>query len=160
MEPRFVVDRNVAKLARWLRMIGYDALLFEGEDDGQMVKLALAQGRVLLTKDTQIMLRRVLAEGRVKAVLIEVDEPREQLRQVVEALGLDYRFNPFSRCLECNALLQPRDREEVRPLVPPYVYRTQSRYVQCPTCQRVYWQGTHWQAMRRRLAELSQGVIP
>ncbi|HEX76973.1 MAG TPA: hypothetical protein G4O03_00970 [Dehalococcoidia bacterium] len=158
MEPKFLVDHNVAKLARWLRMIGYDALLFQGEDDGQMVRLALAQGRVLLTKDTQIMLRRVVAEGRVKAVLIEVDEPREQLRQVVEALGLDYGFNPFSRCLECNALLQPRDQEAVRHLVPPYVYRTRNRYVQCPTCQRVYWQGTHWQAMRRRLAELSQGA--
>lgn len=155
-----MVDRNVGKLARWLRMMGYDALLFEGEDDGQMVRRALAEGRVLLTKDTQIMLRRVVASGRLKLVLIHSDEPAEQLRQVMETLGLDYHFNPFSRCLECNASLQPRLPEEVSHLVPPYVYRTQRRYVQCPDCERVYWRGTHWQAMRHHLAELSRGGQP
>ena len=158
MEPKFIVDRNVGKLARWLRMMGYDAFFFEGEDDGQMVKLALAQDRVILTKDSQILLRRVVASGRAKVVFIEMDEPREQLRQVVDALGLDYQFNPLSRCLECNTRLQPQEKEEVRHLLPPYVYRTQSRFVQCPNCGRLYWQGTHWQAMTRRLTEFSQGV--
>lgn len=152
-----MVDRNVGKLARWLRMLGYDALLSGGEDDGQMVKAALFESRVLLTKDTQIMLRRVVTSGRLRVIFIVSDEPAEQLRQVMEALGLSYHFNPFTRCLECNTLLQPRQPEEVSHLVPAYVYRTQSRYVQCPTCHRVYWQGTHWQAMQRQLAELSQG---
>jgi uncharacterized protein with PIN domain len=151
VEIKFIVDNNVGKLAKWLRVMGYDALLFSGEDDGRMVKVALAQNRVILTKDTQIMKRRLVTSGRLKAILIEDDDPKAQLRQVVEALNLDYQFKPFSICLECNQKLVRRDREEVRDLVPPHVFETQNFYMECPSCQRIYWRGTHWQAMRREL---------
>ncbi|MCJ7828699.1 MAG: Mut7-C RNAse domain-containing protein, partial [Dehalococcoidia bacterium] len=69
MEIKFIVDNNVGKLAKWLRIMGYDALLLSGEDDGRMVKVALAQNRVILTKDTQIMRRRLVTSGRLKAIL-------------------------------------------------------------------------------------------
>ncbi len=151
-DVKFIADNNAGKLARLLRMIGYDTLLFKGADDGQMVNMALAQGRAVLTRDREIPKRRVVTAGRLKVLLIMDDDPRKQLLQVAETLGLDYQYHPFSLCLECNEPLVPRSQEEVKDLVPPYVFKTQSQYVQCPKCQRVYWRGTHWEAMTRKLA--------
>jgi uncharacterized protein with PIN domain len=151
VEIKFIVDNNVGKLAKWLRIMGYDALLFNEEDDGKMVKVALAQNRVILTKDTQIMRRRLVTSGRLKAILIKDDEPKAQLRQIAETLGLDYQFRPFSICLECNQSLVERNKNEVRDLVPSHVFKTQNLYMECPSCHRIYWRGTHWQAMSREL---------
>jgi len=69
VEVRFIVDNNVGKLAKWLRIMGYDALLFKDKDDGDMINIALSESRVVLTKDTQVMKRRVVASGKLKAVL-------------------------------------------------------------------------------------------
>ncbi len=131
--------------------MGYDTLFFEGGDDSLMVKAALAQGRVILTKDTEIMRRRVVTSGRLKVVLIEGDDPELWLKQVTENLKLNCQFRPFTLCLECNQTLIERSREEVKDLVPPYVFKTQDQYMQCPNCQRVYWKGTHWVQMTRKL---------
>jgi len=156
VEIKFVVDNNVGKLAKWLRIMGYDALLFREKDDGEMIKIALSDNRVVLTKDTQIMQRRLITSGRLKAILIEDDDSKAQLRQVAEALKLDYQLRPFSVCLECNENLVERDKDEVRDLVPPYVFKTQSQYMECPSCHRIYWQGTHWQAMSRELERMGR----
>jgi len=157
VEIKFIVDNNVGKLAKWLRIMGYDALLFKEEDDGKMVKVALAQNRVILTKDTQIMRRRLVTSGRIRAILVEDSDAKAQLQQVVEALNLDYQFRPFSICLECNQNLVERGKDEVRDLVPPYVFNAQSQYMECPSCHRIYWRGTHWQAMSRELEKLAAG---
>jgi len=156
VEVKFIVDNNVGKLAKWLRIMGYDALLFTAKDDGEMIKIALSQDRVVLTKDTQVMKQWLVTTGRLKAILIEDDNPKVQLRQVVDVLNLDCQFRPFSLCLECNEKLVERGRDEVRDLVPPYVFKTQSQYMQCPLCHRVYWRGTHWQAMSKEL----EGFMP
>ncbi len=148
---KFIVDNNAGKLAKWLRLIGYDTLFFDGSDDSQMVATALAEGRVILTRDTQIMRRRMVTNGRLKAILIKSDEPEQQMRQVVETLNLDCQFRPFAICLECNQLLEERSKQQVQDLVPPYVFQTQSQYVECPACHRIYWRGTHWQAMTKKL---------
>ncbi|MFC1941284.1 Mut7-C RNAse domain-containing protein [Chloroflexota bacterium] len=148
---KFIVDHNVGKLAKWLRMMGYDTLFFEGSDDSQMVRVALDEGRVILTRDTQIMKRGLVTSGRLKAVLIKSDEPEQQIRQVIETLNLDSQFKPFTVCLECNQPLVERSKEQVQDRVAPYVFRTQNQYMECPACHRIYWRGTHWQAMLKRL---------
>ena len=151
MEIKFFADNNVGKLAKWLRMMGYDTLFFNGSDDSHMVAIALAEGRVILTRDTQIMRRRVVTSGQLKAILIQGDKPEQQMRQVIDSLNLDCQFRPFTICLECNQPLLPRSKEQVKDLVPPYVFQTQVKYVECPTCHRIYWRGTHWQAMTEKL---------
>ena len=148
---KFMVDNNVGKLAKWLRIMGYDTLFFNGRNDANMIATALAQGRVILTKDTQIMKRRVVTKGWLKAIFINSDEPELQMRQVIDTLNLDCQLRPFTICLECNQPLVERSKEEVRDLVPPYVFQTQSQYMECPACHRIYWRGTHWQAMTKRL---------
>ena len=159
MEIRFAADCNVGKLARWLRMMGYDTLFFRDIDDGQLVDIAMKEGRVVLSRDTGLMRRKVVASGQVKMLLLRDDNPKEQLRHVMTALDLGSPFRLFSRCLECNHALEPRAKEELRGIVPPYVFLTQSDYMQCPSCRRIYWRGTHWQRMRRELERLTGGVF-
>jgi len=156
MEIRFIVDNNVGKLAWWLRLMGYDTLLFKQKNDGQMIKRALDEDRVILTKDAQFMRRRLVTKGTLRTVHIEQDDPGLQLREVVRALGLDYCFKPFSLCLECNRALIARGKDEVRGMVPARVFETQTQYTQCPACHRIYWPGTHWQAMGKKLQDLQR----
>lgn len=154
---KFIADNNVGKLAKWLRIIGYDTLFFDEKDDGKLIKIAIKEDRTILTRDTQIMERRLVASGKLKAILIKQDDPKAQLQEVVAKLNLDYHRNPFSLCLECNQPLMPKSREEVQKLVFPYVFKTQDRYMECPVCHRIYWQGTHWQRMSKELNELARG---
>ena len=156
-ELKFIVDNNVGKLAKWLRIMGYDTLFFNGRDDSRMIATALAEGRVILTRDTQIMRRRVVTSGQLKAILIKGDEPEQQMHQVIDTLNLDCYFRSFALCLECNESLLERSKQQVKDLVPPYVFQTQSQYMECPACHRIYWRGTHWQAMTRKLEKFTTG---
>jgi len=155
--PKFIVDCNVGKLTKWLRLMGYDTVFFNGTDDSHLVATALAEGRVILSRDTQIMKRRLITTGKLKAILIQDDKPELQMRQVIDALSLDPKSRPFTLCLECNKALAERNKDELKELVPPYVYKTQSQFMQCPACHRIYWRGTHWQAMSQRLEKF---IIP
>lgn len=143
----------MGKLAKWLRMMGYDTLFFNGPDDSNMIATALTERRVILTRDAEIMKRRVVTSGKLKAIHIKSERPEQQIRQVVKTLNLDHDFIPFTLCLECNQPLVMRTKEEVRDRVPPYVFQTQREYVECPACHRIYWKGTHWQAMVKTIKE-------
>jgi uncharacterized protein with PIN domain len=136
-------------------MMGFDSLFFSGENDSDMVRRALAEGRVILTRDTEIMERRVVRNGRLKAILINSEVPETQMRQVLSVLDLKPHFRPFTLCLECNEPLTGKTREEVENRVPPYVFRTQTQYMECPACRRIYWRGTHWEAMIKKLEVLA-----
>ncbi len=157
-EIKFIVDHNVGKLVKWLRLLGYDTVFFAGADDADMVARALKEKRVMLTRDTGIMERWVVTSGKLKAILIKSEVPEEQIQQVVQTLRLD--FKPFTRCLECNQTLTPTGQEAVKGRVPPYVFKTQEQYMECPNCHRIYWRGTHWQAMVKKLARLTQAQLP
>jgi uncharacterized protein with PIN domain len=152
---RFIIDHNAGKLARWLRMLGFDSLFFTGEDDTDMVRQALAEGRIILTRDTGVMKRRVITRGRLKAILIKSEELENQIQQVMAELDIKNNSHPFTLCLECNRPLIPKTPAEVKDRVPPYVFKTQKQYVECPACRRIYWRGTHWAAMLHKLEKLA-----
>jgi len=154
---KFIVDNNVGKLVKWLRIMGYDTLFFSGSDDSGMIAIALAEDRVILTRDTQIVERLVVTSGRLKVILIQSDEPELQMQQVIDSLNLDCQFKPFTLCLECNQPLVERSKQQVQDLVPAYVFQTQSQYMECPACHRIYWRGTHWQAMTKKLKKFMKG---
>ena len=154
--PKFIVDTNVGKLVKWLRIMGYDTLFFNGSNDSNMIAIALAEGRVILTRDTQIVKRRIVTSGRLEVILIQSDEPERQMQQVIDTLNLDCRFRPFTLCLECNQPLLERSKQQVKDFVPSYVFQTQDQYMECPACHRIYWRGTHWQAMTKKLNRFMQ----
>jgi uncharacterized protein with PIN domain len=153
--PKFIVDHNVGKLTGWLRLMGYDTRFFDGDDDSELVAMAKAEGRVILSRDTQIMKRRLITSGQIGAILIDSDQPERQIHQVIDTLGLDSHFKPFSLCLECNQALVERSKDEVAELVPPYVFKTQNQFMQCPNCRRIYWRGTHWREMTKKLEKFA-----
>ena len=101
--------------------------------------------------------RRVAYSDQLKLVMIRDDDVKKQLRQVIQTLNLDSDLRPFSICLECNQPLLAREKDQVRDLVPPYVFQTQTQYMECPSCHRIYWRGTHWQRMKRELDRLIGG---
>ncbi len=154
--PRFIADHNVGKLAKWLRMMGYDTLFFSGREDSGMVATALAEDRVILTRDTEIIKRRLATSGQLRVILLDTEQPEQQMCQVIQALKLNSRFRPFSLCLECNRPLEERTVEQVKGRVPPYVLKTKDQYMECPACGRIYWRGTHWQRMNQKLDRLAQ----
>ena len=122
-----------------------------------MIKIALGEDRVILTKDAQFMKRRLVRNGKIKTIHIKRDDPKLQVQEVVKTLKLNYRFKPFSLCLECNRALIARDKEQVKSLVPAQVFAAQTQYTECPACHRIYWPGTHWQAMVKKLEDLQRG---
>jgi uncharacterized protein with PIN domain len=152
--PRFVVDTMLGRLARWLRAMGYDTLYPGETGDRRLLDLALGEGRILVTRDR--MLAR-LAEPR--HCLITAERLDAQLREAVALLGLRPREADWlTRCLECNAILEPRPRDTLRGLVPAHVYATHAEFMACPRCGRLYWPGTHARRMLDRLSRLLHDV--
>jgi uncharacterized protein with PIN domain len=100
------------------------------------------------------MKRRLVTNGKLKTIHIKQDDPKLQVQEVVKTLNLNYHFKPFSLCLECNRALIARDKEEVKNLVPAHVFENQTQYTECSACHRIYWPGTHWQAMGKKLQDL------
>ena len=97
-----------------------------------------------------------MVKGPVKAVLATSDDPMSQLRQLAKTFDLNLDMG-FSRCIECNAALSLVDNRSVVERVPPFVFRTQDRFHECPVCNRLNWRGTHWRNMWRELGTLMKG---
>ncbi|HEY9870313.1 MAG TPA: Mut7-C RNAse domain-containing protein [Candidatus Obscuribacterales bacterium] len=153
--PRFIVDNNVGRLAVWLRVLGYDTIFINPIADSELLEIAQREQRVVLTKDTGIMQRRLVASGTIEAYLVKGSDWRAQLAQVMKAYRLD-ASGQFTRCVRCNGVLEARDKEAVRQHVPPMVYRIQEEFFACPGCGRHYWQGSHWQRMSRAVHHILQ----
>jgi hypothetical protein len=145
--PTFAVDAMLGRLAKALRILGYDAHYDSRIDDSDLKLLALREGRIVLTRDREI------AETTLPlhVLLIESDRPEEQLRQVVRELSLETEGALFTRCLVCNVPVEDVPRSEVEGRVPRYVLSTQERFARCPRCGRIYWAATHVEAARRWL---------
>ncbi len=137
---RLVADTMLGRLAKWLRLVGYDTLYWRGDDAG-LVRLVLAENRLLLTRDTHLPPRLPPH----LTFFIDSDHYDEQFAQVVAHLGLPPRFGCL--CLRCNLPLEPTDKAALQGEVPEFVWRTQERFSRCPGCQRIYWEGTHYARM-------------
>jgi uncharacterized protein with PIN domain len=145
-EIKFVADVMLGKLARGLRMLGVDVLYSNVAEDDEIVRIAEREYRTILTRDVGLCGRRMSA----RCLLIDSSKDQEQIRQVIAAFDLK-EFDVFSRCLECNTPLESIPKEAVFERVPPFVYQTQERFAACPSCSRVYWQGTHVDKMRKHI---------
>jgi hypothetical protein len=142
---RFVIDGMLGSLARWLRLLGYDADYDSRRDDAELVRLARAENRVLLTRDQELAARRG-----VQALFIVSQVLDEQLAQVTAAFPRAAGNGP-ARCSVCNTVLVPAAPEELAGRLPAYVLHKHHDFRRCPGCDRVYWPGSHWQNMQARL---------
>ncbi len=138
----------LGRLARWLRILGYDTLYNPRWPDDELARRARAEGRILLTRDRALAHRPGL-----RALLVESERLEAQLAQVAHTLGLD-AAGYLSRCPACNDLLETVPRSWAWGYVPPYTFVTQHEFRLCPTCNRFYWRGTHSERMGEVLARL------
>ncbi len=148
--PRFLADAHLGKLAHLLRMLGFDTLFFNDTGDPHLATLSADQGRVLLTRDKALLMRRKVAHG----CYIRSGEPRQQLLQVLNRLNLQNMLHPFNRCMECNSLLESVLKREVEAALPKGVTCHYNEFWRCTGCGRVYWKGHHYQAMREWIGTL------
>lgn len=137
--PRFLADRMLGKLARWLRIVGYDTAYLPQLSPEGVMREARRQGRLILTRDTRLLRRK----DAPPFVFVHSDRFREQLQQVVDTLHLDPVRALFTRCVECNRTLEEVTKDKVRDRVPEYVWQTQNEFRRCPECHRLYWGATH-----------------
>ena len=150
---RFVADTMLGRLAKWLRILGYDTLYPGQETDQRLARIAAEEGRILLTRDTGLASRKGFQK-----LLVQSSRLSEQLAQVIEVFGLNINDRTLSLCLLCNRPLREIEKDGIRDRVPPYVYRTQSRFYQCSECSKIYWTGTHFDHIRRELEKLGCSI--
>jgi uncharacterized protein len=145
--PRFVADRMLKRLARWLRLIGADVLCDEKLTGAEALRLAREQNRHMLTRDKRL---RTAPD----VMYIESQLFRDQLREVLARFPFNPRRWAFTRCSYCNEPLQQVSRETVMRRVPPFVYASRDKFALCDRCGRVYWDATHLERALRELESL------
>jgi hypothetical protein len=153
--PRFAADAMLGGLARWLRALGYDTWWDPHVADAELVRRGLEERRVILTRDVPLAEEWRLDNLR----FVRADAPLDQLREVAGAYPMD-DARIFSLCTRCNHALEPVSVDEVRDRVPPAVSADRTEFQRCPSCGRVYWEGTHTARMRRDLRQVLEDVNP
>jgi uncharacterized protein with PIN domain len=139
MRFRFAVDRALGALAKWLRILGYDTV-FESDVSGQSFFENLEDDRILLTRTRKIQQKF----SSYRTVFITSNYPADQLRQVVDEIGINQaEIRPFSRCITCNLPIAAVEKEEVYGRVPDYIWQTHDTFNECSRCGRIYWPGSH-----------------
>lgn len=147
---RFIADAMLGRLARWLRIMGFDTAYEEHISDAELVRRSLQEQRTVLTRD-----RALPEEWRVASIFLLASETgMGQLREVTRAFGLAADVKLFTRCSVCNELLEPVSADAVRGDVPPRIFATHEDFRRCPGCSRVYWRGTHTDRMERVVAKV------
>lgn len=150
-EPRFLVDKMLGRLAKWLRVFGYDTVYSADKFGAELLLESLRENRILLTRGRKLSDKRGW-----KIVYLKSDHIGEQLKQLVDELALNYSSGRiFSRCTVCNGKInQVSSKKTIKELVPEYVYDTHEIFYQCGNCKQVYWKGTHFDLIKKDMSDL------
>ena len=147
----FIADCMLGKLARWLRILGFDTLYYARADDAELADIAARERRVLLTRDTRLIERKNIT----RFILIHHDDVQSQLKQVIVELGLCIEPSPeMRRCPACNGLLRETDRSSVTGRVPLHIYRSRTRFRQCSGCGKIFWKGSHYDKISQKIRRM------
>lgn len=149
-KPAFIVDVHLGKLARRLRMLGFDTLYRNDYDDPEIIGIALREDRIILTRDRGILKNSLVTHG----YWVRAQEAEEQTREVLARFDLFRRINPFGRCISCNGLLEDVPKEKVLDRLPAKTKTAFSKFRRCTCCGKIYWEGSHYQAMNEMILEI------
>lgn len=145
----FAVDVNVGKLASLLRMAGFDAFYRNYISDPELIEVAVQEKRIVLSRDTNLLKRKELVYG----YLVREIHPEKQLAEVVHLFGIKEQLKPLSRCMRCNGLLQPVEKEQILDQLEPLTQKYYHSFRQCRRCHNIYWPGSHRDKMLRLLGK-------
>lgn len=140
---KFIADCHFGRLAKYLRLMGYDTLYFDQIGDDALLQLARKEDRIILTRD-----RELAERGKTRCRYIGAQQSIAQLREANSHFDLKKHARPFTRCMRCNTLLQPVDKTVIASEIPPKVKTHFEHFDRCPTCGRIYWHGDHYRHMK------------
>ncbi len=148
---KFLVDTMLGRLAKELRMLGYDTLYYRGQNPHELIELARQQERIILTRSAKL----TPPTEEVRIILVLQDNPVLQLKELLEQemIVLNNR-TLFTRCLLCNSPLDEITREDAEGKVPDFIFYQQKEFYRCPQCHKIYWPGSHQERMQKRIEQL------
>jgi uncharacterized protein with PIN domain len=147
--PGFVLDTHLGRLAAYLRLLGFDSLYRNDYGDEELAGISSTQRRILLTKDRGLLKRKMVTRG----YCVRSSNPRLQIKEVIERFNLVGAVSPFKRCLRCNGLLEAVAREAIMDRLPAEASRYYQEFYRCTQCQQLYWRGSHYEALQRKIVE-------
>ncbi|QOJ24315.1 MAG: Mut7-C ubiquitin/RNAse domain-containing protein [Gammaproteobacteria bacterium] len=146
----FVADSNLGRLARYLRLLGFDCLYRNDYDDDAVAIIASEQQRVVLTRDRSLLRRKIVTYG----YFVRADQPKIQTSEVLKRFALYSLIKPLTRCTHCNGVLAETGKSQIECRLEPLTRRYYDKFLMCPDCSRIYWQGSHSIRIKQLLAEL------
>jgi len=149
---KFILTKELGRLAKWLRILGFDARYFKEGSPGSLIIESLREERIIVTRN-----HRLPKSAGVKIVVLEAEKIKDEVREFLSAFNI--KPDPqmmFSRCTLCNEELVGIEKEKVKDKVPEYVFKTQENFITCLKCKRIYWQGTHWGNVENILKEVTK----
>lgn len=146
LKVRFLCDPNLGRLAKWLRIMGFDTQYMHDWNE-RMIAKALSEDRIILTRKQKMLSKK-------NVLFIKSDHTRDQLIQLNKIFDLLPKTQWFTRCNVCNEPLLCVNPDDVKGLVPEYVFTTQKMFAKCPKCLRIYWKGTHPEKSRKTINNL------
>ena len=150
-EPGFVLDNHLGRLTAYLRMLGFDCLYWNVADDDKLADAAQQEGRILLSRDRRLLMRKSVTDGYCLRSL----DSFEQLTEVVRRFDLAHRAQPFHRCLRCNHLLEPISKDKVLDRLEPLTKKYFDVFHICPGCGQIYWKGSHFERMQKLVEQIA-----
>ena len=154
-DTRFVVDVNLGKLAQKLRLLGFDTYYRNDLHDSEIIDISLLEHRIILTRDIGVLRHKRVTHG----YWVRSDDPSIQLKEVVQRLQLQNSFQPFTRCSICNGLVQEVVKEQVKDRLPEDTYRYYDHFLECQSCGKLYWKGSHYERILDLIDSLRQESV-
>lgn len=151
-EPNFILDNHLGQLAIYLRMLGFDCLYHNDYQDDELTRISSQDGRVLLTRDRRLLMRKVITHG----YCLHHTDPRQQVVEVLHRFRLSGQVRPFQRCLRCNSPLQPIRKQDIIGRLEPLTRLYFDDFHICTACDQVYWKGSHYGHMLEMISEMER----
>ena len=152
IEPRFVLDCHLGRLTAHLRMLGFDCLYQNSYDDSELAGIAGREGRILLTRDRRLLMRKIVTHGYCLRSL----DSLEQVKEVIQRFELTDKARPFHRCLRCNHPLEPVEKDAILGRLEPLTRQYFDEFHMCPACEQIYWKGSHYERMQSLITKIAE----
>lgn len=149
--PSFILDVHLGKLAKYLRMTGFDTLYENWFNDSEIVEIAICEKRIILTRDTGLLKHKVVTHG----YWIRSQKPMEQFTETARRFDLFSKFKPFRRCIVCNGLVNKTSKQSVIHQLKPRTKIYYNKFFKCSSCGKAYWKGSHFERMQKLIFELA-----
>jgi uncharacterized protein len=151
----FILDVHLGKLAKYLRMLGFDTLYRNDNDDPEIIRISLEEHRIILTRDIGLLKVKSVTH----AYFVREQQPKRQLEEVLKHFDLYKDINPFNRCIKCNGYLEPVEKERIIQHLEPLTIKYFNEFYQCADCHGIYWEGSHYEHMLEFIQTIQQEVI-